>query len=228
MLLIMTADAKPRSEQQVVGVVCTTLPDLAAKPRLRSIIALQMIHRICGFTNVYTACVVNGACSKFPKDFRDATSLDDDGYPKYRRPNNGRTVSIGQNQFDNRHVVPYNPYISLLLNAHINVEVCGYIQAVKYLYKYVYKGPNRASVRITDQRSHPSTNAIVAHFNARYLCAPEAIHHMLQFDCQTKSDTVCRLEVHLPDFQSVTFSPGAERVALERATFRNTTLMAWF
>ncbi|WKY01343.1 hypothetical protein Q1695_015388 [Nippostrongylus brasiliensis] len=99
---------------------------------------------------------------------------------------------------------------------------------MKNLYKYVYKGPNRASMRITDQRSHPSANEIVAHLNARYVCAPEAVHHILQFDCQTKSDTVCRLQVHLPDFQSVTFSPGAERVALERAASRNTTLTAWF
>ncbi|VDL83781.1 unnamed protein product [Nippostrongylus brasiliensis] len=83
MLLIMTAGAKPRSEQQVVIVVCTTLPDLAVKPRLHSIIATHMIHRMCGLTNIRAPCLVNCACSKkFPKDFRDAASLDDDGYPK--------------------------------------------------------------------------------------------------------------------------------------------------
>jgi hypothetical protein len=36
-------------------------------------------------------------------------------------------------------VVPYNPYLSLLFNCHINVEVCTSVAAVKYLYKYVYK-----------------------------------------------------------------------------------------
>jgi hypothetical protein len=41
-------------------------------------------------------------------------------------------------------VVPYNPYLSLLFNCHINVEVCTSIAVVKYLYKYVYKGHDRA------------------------------------------------------------------------------------
>ncbi len=46
--------------------------------------------------------------------------------------------------FDNRWVVPYNPYLSLLFNCHINVEVCTFVTAVKYLYKYIYKGHDRA------------------------------------------------------------------------------------
>jgi hypothetical protein len=41
-------------------------------------------------------------------------------------------------------VVPYNSYLSLLFNCHINVEVCTSVAAVKYLYKYVYKGHDRA------------------------------------------------------------------------------------
>ena len=47
---------------------------------------------------------------------------------------------------ENRHVVPYNPYLSINYNAHINVEVCSSIHSCKYLYKYVYKGPDMASV----------------------------------------------------------------------------------
>ncbi|RCN45057.1 hypothetical protein ANCCAN_08922 [Ancylostoma caninum] len=72
---------------------------------------------------------------KVSKDFRETTIVDGDGYPKYKRPDNGRSVEIGGETFDNRHIVPYNRYLSLLLNAHINLEICGYIQAVKYLYK---------------------------------------------------------------------------------------------
>jgi hypothetical protein len=41
-------------------------------------------------------------------------------------------------------VVPYNPYLSLFFNCHINVEVCTSIAAVKYFYKYVYKGHDHA------------------------------------------------------------------------------------
>jgi hypothetical protein len=34
---------------------------------------------------------------------------------------------------------------------HINVEVCNYITAVKYLYKYVYKGHNHALVVVQSE-----------------------------------------------------------------------------
>ncbi len=42
--------------------------------------------------------------------------------------------------FDNRWVVSYNPYLTMWYQCHINVEVCSSITAMKYLYKYVYKG----------------------------------------------------------------------------------------
>jgi hypothetical protein len=44
--------------------------------------------------------------------------------------------------------VPYNPYLSLLFNCHINVEVCTSVAAVKYLYKYAYKGHDCAQVDV--------------------------------------------------------------------------------
>ncbi len=46
--------------------------------------------------------------------------------------------------FYNRWVVPYNPYFTMRYQCHINVEVYNSIIAVKYLYKYVYKGHNCA------------------------------------------------------------------------------------
>jgi hypothetical protein len=38
--------------------------------------------------------------------------------------------------------------MSMLFNCHINMEVCTFVAAVKYLYKYVYKGHDRAQVDI--------------------------------------------------------------------------------
>jgi hypothetical protein len=46
--------------------------------------------------------------------------------------------------------VPYNPYLLYLLNCHINVEACGSIKSVKYLFKNIYKCQNRTSVAVRE------------------------------------------------------------------------------
>ncbi|KYN14907.1 hypothetical protein ALC57_12882, partial [Trachymyrmex cornetzi] len=49
---------------------------------------------------------------------------DQDGYPQYRRRNNGLLYEKpGRYVVDNRYVVPFNPTLLLLLNSHINVEI---------------------------------------------------------------------------------------------------------
>lgn len=62
------------------------------------------------------------------------------------RRENGRVVTKGQHELDNRWVVPYSPYLAQKYNAHINVEVCATIKSVKYVYKYILKGYDRAQV----------------------------------------------------------------------------------
>jgi hypothetical protein len=49
--------------------------------------------------------------------------------------------------FDNRWVVPYNPYLTMWYQCHINVEVCSSITAVKYL----YKGHDRALAMVQSE-----------------------------------------------------------------------------
>ena len=60
---------------------------------------------------------------------------------------------------DNRHIVPYNSYLSKKYNAHINVEICSTINSCKYLYKYVYKGPDMASVQAVDNQGDALDNS---------------------------------------------------------------------
>lgn len=45
-------------------------------------------------------------------------------------------------------VVPYNPYLTRHFKAHINVEVCSSVQAIKYIHKYIYKGSYRATIQV--------------------------------------------------------------------------------
>jgi hypothetical protein len=66
------------------------------------------------------------------------------------RRDDGRKEMIQGHMLENRRVVPYNPYLIRTFNCHINVEACINIKSVKYLFKYIYKGNDRASVAVKE------------------------------------------------------------------------------
>ena len=53
----------------------------------------------------------------------------------------GKTLS-------NKDVVPFNIYLLLKFECHINVEVCCSMNSIKYLFKYFYKGKDRAMLEL--------------------------------------------------------------------------------
>jgi hypothetical protein len=59
--------------------------------------------------------------------------------------------------------VPYNLYLIRRYKAHINVEVCTTVQAIKYIYKYVYKGRDKAILEIVN------TDKIKRYVTCRYI-----------------------------------------------------------
>ena len=105
-----------------------------------------MIRGPCGKDlNDKSPCMDDGQCTKsFPKEFVPETLMSNNGFPTYRRRDNGQTHPLKRNnkiyQVDNRWVVPYNPYLCLKYNSHINLEYCASIKSIKYLFKYVHKG----------------------------------------------------------------------------------------
>src|SRR6266581_2467165 len=186
---------------------------------LFNIVTKHMIHGPCGI------CLVDGKCSKqFPKEFTNQTNPNVDGYPKYKRTKGNNHLIKGR-QINNSWVVPYNKYLLLKYNCHINVEVCASIKSIKYLFKYVYKGHDCADIEFKEKVRHDEVKSFL---DARYVSAPEAMHRIFAFKMHGSSHTVYRLAVHLPDEQYVHFREGKENEALEAAGSRETTLTAWF
>ena len=75
-------------------------------------------------------------------------------YPIYRRRppwEGGRAVEVRSKTIDNSCIVPYNPYLLLKYQAHINVEACVSPMAAKYLFKYVTKGSDRAMAKLQNE-----------------------------------------------------------------------------
>ncbi|CAH9093957.1 unnamed protein product [Cuscuta europaea] len=103
-----------------------------------------MMHGPCESARKNSPCMINDQCSKhFPKRFVEHTTLDEDGYPVYRRRNDGRTISKNGVDLDNRYVVSHNRYLLLKHATHVNVEWCNQYRSIKYLFKHVNKGNDR-------------------------------------------------------------------------------------
>jgi hypothetical protein len=111
-----------------------------------------------------------------------------------------------------------------MFNAHINLEVSADIQSVKYLFKYIYKGPNHVAAMIVGP-----TNEIQQYINARYLSAIEGVDSLLWFKKHTEWPPVTRLIIHLPGQHNVIFNENEDlAIVAERVVRQRTTLIAYF
>ena len=162
-LLILADSDRAMSPNFVDSAVCAELPpnpEASASQsekdqclRLRNIVLSNMIHGPCGKSNPNSPCMENGRCTKnFPKEFQKQTVVDQDSnYATYQRraPKDGGLEFVcpkTKRIINNSWVVPFNPFLSLRYNCHINVEFCTSPKAAKYLYKYVTKGHDRAMI----------------------------------------------------------------------------------
>jgi hypothetical protein len=98
---------------------------------------------------------------KYPRKFQFETMTDVNRYPIYQRRNTRRTILVHGIELDNRWVVPHNVYLLTKYDAHINVDVCNNICAIKYLFKYVYKGHDHAIVEISRQNDNATEGNVV-------------------------------------------------------------------
>ena len=98
--------------------------------------------------------------SGYPKAFSNFTTSNNSSYPLYRRRDDGVEVNVRKSVLNNKWVIPYNPYLLAMFDCHINVEVCSTISAVKYLYKYVYKGHDRIFFIVAGENASGGVNKI--------------------------------------------------------------------
>ena len=176
-MLILSDEDKPRSSDDFDKLVSAELPDKKTNPSLFETVSKCMMHGPCHILKIKHPCLNSeGICTKnFPKDFIAESTQNTDGFPLYRRRNDGRKTLCKGILLDNRSVVPYNPFLSSKYNAHINVEICNSVRAVKYLYKYVYKGHDRVVAQIKDGKKTNKNDEIENFVNARYVGCSESI-----------------------------------------------------
>ncbi|EHS63282.1 uncharacterized protein PGTG_21498 [Puccinia graminis f. sp. tritici CRL 75-36-700-3] len=221
MMVILEPGSVPTTPEAIDCLVTAEIPDPQSEPRLYAIVSSCMLHGPC---NSNSMCWKDNTCSKgFPKPFQSETSLVEDSYPKYRRRDDGRRIVRNHHEFHNGHVVPYNKCLSLRYKCHINVEIPYGIHGMKYLFKYICKGVDRSSMRMTEG------NETLKFINGRYIGPSEAVYRLLRFPTNERDPAIQRLAVHLDGQHSVYFidHEGLQR-QMETGSAARTTLTEYF
>ncbi|XP_071726987.1 uncharacterized protein [Rutidosis leptorrhynchoides] len=239
MLIWLTRDCKCKSPSDIDDIISAKIPSQINDPEGYKCVTEYMLHGPCGPQNMDAPCMIDRKCSKhFPKPYYAETTIDEDGYANYRRRNNGEKVRTGKGTLDNSFVVPYNRFLLLKYNAHINVEWCNRSRAIKYLFKYLNKGPDRATIVIQENLT-PIDNSslekvtevdeIKNYLDCRYLSPCEAVWRMFSFDIHFSQPSVIKLSYHLPNQQAITVHDSQNLPALlHRESIKETMFTEWF
>ncbi|KAL7079773.1 hypothetical protein ACQ4LE_001173 [Meloidogyne hapla] len=151
--------------------------------------------------------------------------MDKEGYPTYARPKNGRTANVGGKIVDNRWVVPHNLYLLKNYDCHINFEYVHNIKSVKYLYKYIHKGHDKAEIEIIENEGK---NEIKEYQDVRYVTPPDALWRILGYEMQERSHTIKRLPIHLSGKQTVFIDKKWSEEHIKNKMEKKTELTAYF
>ncbi|XP_071704044.1 uncharacterized protein [Rutidosis leptorrhynchoides] len=199
--------------------ISAEIPDKDEDPELYSLVSDFMMHGPCGEKHKECPCMRSGTCSKgFPKDFTNESHFDADGFPVYKRRNDGNFIMKKGEKLDNRHVVGYNKSLLRQYQAHMNIEWCNQFGSIKYLFKYINKGPDKISAQFHANNNNSANNSanlaqttttvrdeINEYYSCRYLSACEAAWRIFNYEIVFRSPAVYRLSFHLPNQQPIVY-----------------------
>ncbi|XP_050909568.1 uncharacterized protein LOC127123389 [Lathyrus oleraceus] len=234
-LIFLHPSNKYPTPSDIDRIISAKIPDQDTNEELYNLVKTHMIHGPCGFANRSSPCMKDGKCSKyFPKQFQPETIVDQDGFPVYRRRDNGHTVLKNGIQVDNRNVVPYNAKLLTKYQAHINMEWCNQSTSNKYLFKYINKGYDRITAAIVpndDGTSNQPQNIdeIKQYIDCRYVSPSEASWRIFSFPIHGRKPAVERLYFHCEGQNSVYYT-DFDRIntVLEKPSVTESMFTSWF
>ncbi|KAF7827148.1 ATP-dependent DNA helicase PIF1 [Senna tora] len=192
------------------SIISAEIPDNSTYPTLREDVKNFMLHGPCGVGFDSSPCMRDGKCTKhFPNKFVDKTVIDEEGFPQYKRRDNGVSVEKNDVPLDNIFVVPYNARLLSKYKAHINVEYCNQHKSIKYLFKYVNKGEDRVTAAFYSNGNKDG--------------------QVNDVDEIKITPSVERLSFHLPREQSIVFRDDEPiDSVVQRNSHRISMFLAWF
>ncbi|CAN1174081.1 ATP-dependent DNA helicase PIF1 [Linum perenne] len=225
-ILWLISANKPTTPAKVDQIISAEIPNPAIDPVGYDVVTKFMLHGPCGMDRQNSPCMEAGRCSKFyPKSYASETTFDDNGYVTYRRRQTGTTAIKSGVILDNLSVVPYHRDLLVKYQAHMNVEICHKGQLIKYLFKYILKGPYRSTVYAEQE----PRDEIANYLDCRSISSYEVVWRLFQYKIHERTPSVFRLSVHLPGQHTVTWREGQTvNVILNRPNVGKTMLTEWF
>ncbi|XP_076938132.1 uncharacterized protein LOC143606149 [Bidens hawaiensis] len=115
----------------------------------------------------------------------------------------------------------------------INVEWCNQDGLIKYLFKYIIKGPDRATISLVQtnnaDNSDPNLDEIKTFYDGRYVSACKASWRIFSFDVHYRIPSVMRLAFHLPGEQQVIYGANEDiEDILNETTIASSMFAGWF
>ncbi|GJU87513.1 DNA helicase [Tanacetum coccineum] len=238
-LLWVDSSSKIHDASQIDDYISAELPDPVEDTEGYKVVSKLMMHGPCGVANPSASCTEKGICNKhFPKMYNDKTFFDTNGRTHYRRRQTQVHVMKGESRLDNCNVVPYNRVLCLAFRAHINVEYCGWSMLIKYLFKYISKGPDRILGKIEKSVEDASTSTSERHIqvdeiqnyvDGRFICPFEACWRIFEYPIHRREPAVQILNVHLENMQRVNFRERDRLdVIVNLPDRKKTTLTEWY
>nr|XP_043627847.1 uncharacterized protein LOC122599407 [Erigeron canadensis] len=234
-LFLAVANKFPRATD-VDKYISAEIPNKKEDPELYALVKQFMMHGPCGDDNPNCPCMVRGKCTKnFPKKWKDETAVDSEGYPVYRRRNTGNTLEKNGVLLDNGMVVPYNATLLRRYQCHINVEWCNQSGSIKYLFKYINKGPDRVTSTVyqtnTDQTTtdkNKPKDEVNNYLDCRYVSAFEACWRIFSFDIHYRHPPVEILPFHKENEQSIVYDDQAQLCdVVSNLTVKRSMFLEW-
>lgn len=232
-LLWLKVVKKEVSAATIDEYISAELPDKDVDKEGFELVERHMIHGPCGRMRPTSPCMDKEDCTKnYPKPLSDHTRIDKSGFVVYRRRADTNALVVkGNIQLNNQFVVPHNLSLLKKYQAHINVEWCCRSSAIKYLFKYIIKGVNRATMLLEESDSACSShgdkkkkadtvNEIDRFIQGRYISACEASWRIFAFPIHYNQPNVVKLPLHLPGQHRAVFDQSddlAEFISREDA-----------
>jgi hypothetical protein len=189
-IAVRVEDPQPETAEEVDKVISAQLPprpegECPDHPCPERVKWYEHLMVLALMTHRCTAgCAKEKGCSKgFPKQALPYTTVDDKGYPWYKRA------------IDSIYVVPFCMRMLKRFHAHLNVEIAASVAIAAYLFKYIFKGADTADISFVRNGELIDTPEWL---RVRYLSACEAAWSACGFHRSRITPTVVILPLSLP------------------------------